>query len=96
MFTPETEARVRTAFASTLATPEGRFAELAVLAELIQTTTRGDNLDAAASLRDRSRQLLRIGKGPGSRLPAPANSPRQQFGESYYSLPLHSRSPKIN
>jgi hypothetical protein len=61
MFAPETEARVRTEFAATLDTPEGRFAELTVLAELIQTTTRGDNLDAAHELRDRARRLLRIG-----------------------------------
>lgn len=70
MFAPETEARARTEFAATLDTPEGRFAELTVLAELIQTTTRGDNLDAADELRDRARRLLRIGNGPAAGIAA--------------------------
>ncbi len=56
---PNTEARVRAEFAETLGTPEGRFAELTVLAELIQTTTRGDNLDLEDALRARARKLLR-------------------------------------
>lgn len=70
MFAPETEARVRTEFAATLDTPEGRFAELTVLAELIQTTTRGDNLDAADELRERARRLLRIGTGSEAEIAA--------------------------
>lgn len=70
MFAPETEARVRSEFAATLNTAEGRFAELTVLAELIQTTTRGDNLDAAHELRDRARSLLRIGSGPAAGIAA--------------------------
>jgi hypothetical protein len=44
-----------------LDTAEGRLAELTVLAELIQTTTRGDNLDMLPTLRERARELLRFG-----------------------------------
>lgn len=55
---PRTQARLRTELAGLFDTPEGRFAELTVLAELIQTTSRGDNLDMEAALRERARELL--------------------------------------
>lgn len=67
---PEAEARVRTELAAFLDTPEGRFAELTVLAELIQTTTRGDNLDVEAELRERGRILLSRDAGTGPRTQA--------------------------
>ena len=58
---PQTTKRLREELSGLLDTPEGRFAELTVLAELIQTTTRGDNLDMLAALRERAQDLLRIG-----------------------------------
>jgi Phosphotransferase enzyme family len=70
VFSPNTETRVRSELAAILDTPEGRFAELTVLAELIQTTTRGDNLDEEHTLRERARHLLRIGSGPGTGIAA--------------------------
>lgn len=58
MLVPVMEARVRHELAETLDTPEGRFAELAVLAELLQTNTRGDNLDLAPAMTRRAAQLV--------------------------------------
>jgi len=58
---PQTARRLREELSSLLDTAEGRFAELTVLAELIQTTTRGDSLDMLPTLRQRGRELLRIG-----------------------------------
>lgn len=58
MLVPEVEAQVRRELAAQLAGPAGRFAELVVLAELLQTTTRGDNLELEPALRRRAAQLL--------------------------------------
>lgn len=58
---PQTAKRLREELGCVLDTPAGRFAELTVLAELIQTTTRGDNLDMLPALRERARDLLRVG-----------------------------------
>ena len=60
MLVPTTEQRVRTEFEDILDTPEGRFAELTVLAELLQTVTRGDNLDLGPHLHRRAKQLLTV------------------------------------
>jgi hypothetical protein len=57
---PQTAKRLREELSSLLETPEGRFAELVVLAELIQTTTRGDNLDMLTALRERARDVLQF------------------------------------
>lgn len=62
MLVPAMEARVRCELAEILDTPEGRFAELAVLAELLQTTTRGDNLDLAPAMTRRAAQLVAGGR----------------------------------
>lgn len=70
MFAPKTEGRVRAELAATLETSDGRFAELTVLAELIQTTTRGDNLDAEDEFRDRARRLLRSALPPSAAAPS--------------------------
>ncbi|MFG1876691.1 phosphotransferase [Sphaerisporangium sp. NPDC049003] len=58
MLVPATEGRLRAEFADLLDSTEGRFAELVVLAELLQTTTRGDNLDLAPALHRRAAELI--------------------------------------
>jgi hypothetical protein len=58
LLTPATTARIRTEFAEQFASPAGRFAELAVAAELLQTAGRGDNLDLEPALRDHVAVLL--------------------------------------
>ncbi len=58
LLVPETAARVRAALARVLDTPAGRFSELAVITQLLQTITRGDNLDMETPLRARLAQLL--------------------------------------
>ncbi|MFF2045884.1 hypothetical protein ACFVVX_36235 [Kitasatospora sp. NPDC058170] len=50
---PDTAAEVRHRLARILDTPAGQFAELVVITELLQTTTRGDNLDLEGPLRRR-------------------------------------------
>ncbi|MEU9042375.1 MULTISPECIES: hypothetical protein [unclassified Kitasatospora] len=50
---PDTAAELRRRLGHILDTPTGRFAELVVITELLQTTTRGDNLDLEAPLRGR-------------------------------------------
>ncbi|MFD0528875.1 hypothetical protein ACFQ1I_20975 [Kitasatospora arboriphila] len=54
---PETAAQVRCHLGHILSTPTGRFAELVVITELLQTTTRGDNLDLEGPLRARLARL---------------------------------------
>lgn len=58
MLIPSVEARVRAEFAHILSTPAGRFAELIVIAELLQAAQRGDNPDLAERLPARVRSLL--------------------------------------
>lgn len=60
---PQTAKRLRTELSGLLDTPGGRFAEVTVLAELIQTTSRGDNIDMLPALRERARDLV-----PGGRV----------------------------
>ncbi|WP_394365547.1 transcriptional regulator [Streptomyces sasae] len=55
---PKTAARIREQFADEFASPAGRFAELAVAAELLQTVSRGDNLDLEPVLRQHVAALL--------------------------------------
>ncbi|MFJ9949112.1 hypothetical protein [Kitasatospora sp. NPDC091207] len=58
LLVPRTAAAVRNRLAHILGTPSGRFAELVVITELLQTTTRGDNLDLEVPLRERLAGLL--------------------------------------
>ncbi|GAB7180196.1 hypothetical protein ATKI12_0027 [Kitasatospora sp. Ki12] len=51
LLVPETAAEVRRRLAHVLTTPAGRFAGLVVITELLQTTTRGDNLELEGPLR---------------------------------------------
>ncbi|GAA2111930.1 hypothetical protein GCM10009759_54290 [Kitasatospora saccharophila] len=53
----ETAAEVRRRLGRVLDTPAGRFAELVVITELLQTTARGDNLDLAGPLRGRLSEI---------------------------------------
>ncbi|MEV6972529.1 hypothetical protein [Kitasatospora sp. NPDC093806] len=53
LLVPDTAARVRRRLAHILDTPAGQFAELVVITELLQTITRGDNLDLEGALRKR-------------------------------------------
>ena len=58
LLVPETAARVSEHLGRILATPAGRFAELVVIAELLQSISRGDNRDLEAPIRRRLVQLL--------------------------------------
>ena len=58
LLAPATAARIHQEFEQEFASPAGRFAELAVIAELLQTVSRGDNLDLEAALRERTAALL--------------------------------------
>jgi hypothetical protein len=51
-------ARIRDELAHLLDTRNGRFAELAVITELLHTTTQADNLELAEPLRQRAAILL--------------------------------------
>ncbi|WP_030244924.1 hypothetical protein [Streptomyces sp. NRRL S-350] len=53
LLVPGTAAQVRRRLEHILDTPAGQFAELVVITELLQTTTRGDNLDLEEHLRRR-------------------------------------------
>lgn len=58
MLVPAVEDQVRQELAPLLHGSHGRFAELVVIAELLHSTTRGENHDLAASLRHRAKHLL--------------------------------------
>ncbi|GAA2137992.1 hypothetical protein GCM10009760_18940 [Kitasatospora kazusensis] len=58
LLVPETAAEVRRRLGHVLDIPAGRFAELVVITELLQTTTRGDNLELEKPLRGRLGHLL--------------------------------------
>ncbi|MFB9961656.1 phosphotransferase [Sinosporangium siamense] len=58
LLVPAVAARIRDRLAHLLDTPAGRFAELAVITELLEFNARDDNLDLAAPLRDRAAHLL--------------------------------------
>ncbi|WP_037602352.1 hypothetical protein [Streptacidiphilus rugosus] len=53
LLVPDVAAAVRHHLSDQLNTPSGRFAELAVITQLLQTNSRGDNLDLAEPLRAR-------------------------------------------
>ncbi|MER5969165.1 hypothetical protein ABT112_05365 [Streptomyces sp. NPDC002055] len=55
---PETAARVRQELAETLDTDAGRFAELVVITELLQSAERGDNLLLVPALRQRAGEIV--------------------------------------
>lgn len=55
---PSVTACVRRELKGVLNTPEGRFAELAVITQILHSTTHGDNLDLAEPLRRRAEHLL--------------------------------------
>ncbi|ROR38023.1 hypothetical protein [Kitasatospora cineracea] len=57
LLVPDTAAEIRRRLGSVLDTPAGRFAELVVITELLQTTTRGDNLDLEEPLRHRLSEI---------------------------------------
>ncbi|MEV7357899.1 hypothetical protein [Kitasatospora sp. NPDC088264] len=59
LLVPDTAAQVRHRLAHILGTPAGQFAELVVITELLQTTTRGDNLDLEEPLRRRLSAITR-------------------------------------
>ncbi|MBB4925891.1 hypothetical protein [Kitasatospora kifunensis] len=61
LLVPETAADVRRRLDHILDTPTGRFAELVVITELLQTTTRGDNLELEEPLRRRLGHLVQRG-----------------------------------
>lgn len=58
LLVPTVAARVRAELAHLLNTDTGRIAELAVITELLHTTTHGDNTDLAEPLRQRAAELL--------------------------------------
>ncbi|WP_234434965.1 MULTISPECIES: hypothetical protein [Streptomyces] len=58
LLVPTTAAQIRSHLGHILDTPSGLFAELVVITELLQTTTRGDNLDLEAPLRAHLGHLL--------------------------------------
>ncbi|MFE7608097.1 hypothetical protein [Streptomyces celluloflavus] len=55
---PSVAATVRHELRDVINTPEGRYAELAVITQLLHSTTRGDNLELADPLRRRAEHLL--------------------------------------
>ncbi|MGW2720444.1 hypothetical protein [Streptomyces sp. NPDC001492] len=55
---PSLAARIRRELKGVLDTPAGRFAELAVITQLLHGTAHGDNLDLALPLRHRAEHLL--------------------------------------
>ncbi|WP_437086841.1 phosphotransferase [Streptomyces sp. enrichment culture] len=54
---PETAERVRREFFSVLDTEDGRFSELVVITELLQSAERGDGLELVAALRRRAEEV---------------------------------------
>ncbi|WP_223830603.1 aminoglycoside phosphotransferase/kinase family protein [Nocardiopsis quinghaiensis] len=58
LLVPMTAARIRAELAHVLDTPAGRFAELAVITELLHGTARGDNTELREPLRNRAQHLL--------------------------------------
>jgi hypothetical protein len=57
LLVPDVAAGVRHHLSDQLNTPSGRFAELAVITQLLQTNRRGDNLELEHLLRDRLLKL---------------------------------------
>ncbi|MEU3572846.1 hypothetical protein AB0E96_31160 [Kitasatospora sp. NPDC036755] len=59
LLVPDTAAEVRRRLGHILDTPAGRFAELVVITELMQTVARGDNIELEGALRTRVECLTR-------------------------------------
>lgn len=59
---PEVAERVRSELSDILASEAGRFAELVVIAELLQSAERGDNQELVTALRERAGQVFRPGR----------------------------------
>jgi hypothetical protein len=57
LLVPDIAAEIRRRLGRVLDTPTGRFAELVVITELLQTTARGDNLDLEQPLRERLSEI---------------------------------------
>jgi hypothetical protein len=70
LLVPAVAARIQHEFAELLDTTAGRFAELAVITELLHTTTHGDNLELAEPLRQRAALLLGRAVPPVSHRPS--------------------------
>lgn len=58
LLAPRTAARIYAEFSDVLTSKAGRFAQLVVITELLQSCSRGDNLDLRDALVDRARVLL--------------------------------------
>ncbi|MFJ8807644.1 phosphotransferase [Streptomyces sp. NPDC102490] len=54
---PETAERVRRELSAVLDSEDGRFAELAVITELLQSAERGDNVELVPALRQRAEEV---------------------------------------
>ena len=67
LLVPQTAREVRQRLGRVLDTPAGRFAELAVTTELLQTMSRGDNLELERPLRSRMGGCWLICDGPSVR-----------------------------
>ncbi|MFJ2148356.1 hypothetical protein ACIOHB_06190 [Streptomyces microflavus] len=66
---PEIAERVRRELSDILASEAGRFAELAVITELLQSAERGDHPELVPALRERARKVFspaRCKAGPTS------------------------------
>ncbi|MEU0916758.1 hypothetical protein ABZ384_04920 [Streptomyces cyaneofuscatus] len=59
---PEIAERVRREFSDILASEAGRFAELVVITELLQSAERGDNRELVPALRQRAREVSGLGR----------------------------------
>lgn len=59
---PEVAERVRSELSDILASEAGRFAELVVIAELLQSAERGDNQELVTALRERAGQIFGHGR----------------------------------
>lgn len=58
---PETAERVRRELSDILASEAGRFAELVVITELLQSAERGDNRELVPALRQRAGEVFTLG-----------------------------------
>ncbi|MFB6844726.1 hypothetical protein ACFCXS_07660 [Streptomyces sp. NPDC056373] len=58
LLVPEVSGQVRDHLGDVLDTQAGRFAELVVITQLLQTNSRGDNLELEEALRQRAAELL--------------------------------------
>ncbi len=77
LLVPAAATRVRRELAHILNTPAGRYAELAVISEILDSTTQGENLELAEPVRRRAALLL--GRSPKySAPPASSESARKQ------------------